>query len=74
MAIRAECVKNGKRYSVADCKIRDVASESSPKVLEFEEARRVVLDVVRSLERTRRVETVPLDAGARSRSGVAAIR
>ncbi len=47
--------------SHADCKIRIVASPSSPKVLEFEEARRVVLDVMRAFERRRDAETVPLE-------------
>ncbi len=38
-----------------------MASASSPKVLEFEEARQIVLDVVRALEKKRQPETVPLE-------------
>ena len=38
-----------------------MASPSSPKVLEFEEARQIVMDMVRAFERTPAEETVPLE-------------
>ncbi len=38
-----------------------MASPSVPKVLEFEEARRIIIDAVRSLGLKRAIETVPLE-------------
>lgn len=50
-----------RRPKWTNCKIRVVASPSLPRVLEFEEARRIVIDTVRSLGLAAREESVPLE-------------